>query len=107
MAATVALVTAFGHLNDDRTLTLRQNSASRERSAVVDITFDGAGTYTTGGVIVDFTGIRRFKQVYFLDVGHTTYVLPVNFVPGAGNDASLGKLKFFDSSGAELGAGSA
>ena len=103
---TIAINSTFTHLNQDRTLSVKQNCASREREAIVDITFSNSDTYTTNGFTLDFSKIRNFKEVYFLDPVHNSYGLPVQFIPSAGNVSSTGKLKFFDDTGAELGSGS-
>lgn len=107
MAITIALDATFTHLMGDRSLKTKQNSTSREREAVVTITVGAGDTYTTNGVTLDFTQIRLFSQVYLVNVCHNGYVLPVQYIPAAGNAAATGKMKFFDSSGAELGNGSA
>ena len=107
MAATITLNSTFAHLNDDRTSSVKQNSASRERSVVCDILVGEFDTYVTNGIILDFSKIRRFSQVYVCEVAHKSYGLAVQFVPAVENDAATGKLKFFDDTGVELTNGSA
>lgn len=106
-ARTVAVNSTWAHISDDRSMRIKQNTSSLEKEAVVDITFASTDTYTTGGLTIDFSVIRNFKTVYFCDIIYNGYVLPIQYVASATNDAKTGKLKAFDSTGAELGAGSA
>lgn len=94
LTTSVALVTDFEHLNDDRTLSVKPNAASREREAIVDVTFDD-GDYEAGGVIVDFSKIRKFTKVYYCQVVQGDVGAHITYIPGAGNGAALGKLKVF------------
>ena len=96
MAITVALVSRFTKLNDDRSLRLKDSVPSREREAIVDVTYDGSQNYVTGGNVVDFSAIRFFKQVYLCDIvtkGGKGFI--TEFIPGAGDDAALGKIKLY------------
>ena len=98
MAVTVNLVREFERLNDDRSLYRIQSPASREREAVVDITYDSRHQYSTGGDTIDFSGIRGFTQVYLCQVvqdntplssGHLLF----KFLPSwPNNDARTGKI---------------
>lgn len=101
-ARSVTVNTTWAHISDDRSMRIKQNSSSLEKEAVADITFASTDTYTTGGIVVDLTAIRNLKVVYFAEVVYNEYVLKIDFVPGTGNAASLGKFKAYDSSGVEL-----
>jgi len=101
----ISMNSTFTHLNG-RNLYIKPTTTSREREAIVNITFDATDEYETGGMPLDFSGIQHFTQVYLCSVVHKNYGLGISFVAGADNGASLGKLKFFDSSGAELSSGS-
>lgn len=94
LTTSVALVTTWAHLNDDRTLAVKPNSSSREREAIVDVTFDD-GTYAAGGPIVDFSTIRGFTKVYSCEILHCTKGVLLQFTPGSGDGAALGKLKAY------------
>jgi len=95
MAITVALNTKFSHLNDDRSLAVQPNGASRERFAVVTITYGAGDNYVTGGNVVDFSTLRGFKTVYAVEFLHVSKGLITTFVPGANDGAALGKVKLF------------
>lgn len=95
MAIVASLVSSFETLNDDRSLALKPNAASREREAIVDVTFGGSDNYATNGVTVDFSVIRKFTQVYAVEVLHTTKGVIASYVPASGNDAATGKIKMF------------
>lgn len=101
----VSINSTFTHLNG-RNLHLKNNTPCREREAIVDIAFDSTDTYETGGMTANFSVVEGFRQVYICDIAHKTYGLAVEFIPDASNSASLGKLKFYDSSGVELSSGS-
>lgn len=103
-ASGITMNSTFTHLNG-RNLYIKPTTTSREREAIVNITFDATDKYETGGMPLDFTGIQHFTQVYLCSVVHKTYGLGISFVAGAGNGAGLGTLKFFDSSGVELTSG--
>ena len=89
---TVKLVSDFETLNDDRSLALKPNAASREREAVVDITFGAAENYATDGVPVDFATIRKFTRVYAVDIIHNSLGIICSYVPGTG---AAGTIKCF------------
>lgn len=95
MAITTKLVSSFSTLNDDRSLAMKPNAASREREAVVDVTFASGDNYVTGGVTVDFSKIRKFTRVYAVDVLHTTKGVLCSYIPSATEGASDGKIKIF------------
>ena len=76
--------------------------SGRERGAIIDIPFSADDVYTTGGVLVDFTKVKGFKQVYFCKILHNTVGLVASFVPQATNLASGGKIKFWGTDGNEL-----
>lgn len=94
LTTSVALVSTWKHLNDDRTLAVKPNSASREREAVVDVTFDD-GTYAAGGPIVDLSVIRGFTKVYSCEILHVNAGVVLQFTPGSADAAALGKLKAY------------
>ena len=105
-ATTVVKNATFAHLNDDRTSRIKQQTSSIEREIVADITIGSTVTYTTGGITIDFTQVGMKTFVYYCDIIHNGYILPVKFVPATGNAAATGKLMFYDNTGVELGAGS-
>lgn len=92
---TVSLVSSFETLNDDRSLALKPNAASREREAVVDITFGAGENYVTDGVTVDFSVIRKFTQVHTVDIPHVSKGVLCSFVPADNTSASTGKIKIY------------
>ena len=79
---------------------------NRERTAVLDITFGSAMTYTTGGIVLNFSKIQRFKTVYLCTEVHSTSSLYTEFKPDTNNNSKYGKLKFYDTNGSELANGS-
>jgi len=103
MAVVASLVSSFESLNDDRSLALKPNAASREREAVVDVTFGAGDNYVTGGVTVDFSVIRKFTKVYAVDVLHVTKGLICSFVPATNDAAATGKIKMFGTDPAAAG----
>ena len=80
--------------------------SDKERYAVVDVTFPSNIVYTTGGVVVDFSQIQRFKTVYLCKAFQNSYANVITFVPDANNASNNGKLKFFNNTGTELVNGS-
>lgn len=102
VVSSVTLNRTFAHLNDDRSLAVKANAASREREAVIDVVFGSSVTYVTDGLTVDFSKVRRFKTVYVCEIAHKTLGRNVTYVPGTGNDSATGKLKVFDDGGSEL-----
>lgn len=102
MAITSALNSTFTHLNDDRSLSAKQNTSSRERQAVVDITCGAGDNYVTGGITVDFSTIRQFKKVYACDIIQSTIGRVCSFVPAALNASATGKIKIWGTDGNEL-----
>lgn len=105
MAITLSLNTTFSHLNDDRTLALKANSSSREREAVVDVTFGASEDYVTNGVALDFSKVGKFKQVYSCEIVHKSFGRQMSYIPATGNDAATGKLKIWHTDGNELSNG--
>lgn len=99
----ITLNVSFEHLNG---INLNNEDVavgdSVERSAVVDVPFASGDRYSTGGMPVDFSGIQGFTQVYICKVIHNTVGLECSFVPGASNDSTLGKIKFWGTDGNEL-----
>lgn len=104
MTLTIALNTTFNHLTGG-SLARKQNASSRENEAVVDITFGAGDNYVTGGVVLDFSQIRKFKQVYSCEIVHKSFGRQMSFVPAAGNDSATGKLKIWHTDGNELSSG--
>lgn len=76
--------------------------SSKERAVIVDIPFSSDDRYSTGGVRVDFSKVRGFTTVYLCNILHNTVGLTCSYVPGAGDSASLGKIKFWGTDGNEL-----
>ena len=107
MAITAVLNTTFSHLVDDRTLLVKQNSASREREAVVDITCGAGDNYATNGITVDFSVIRGFSQVYSCEIIQSTIGRVCSYVPATANAAATGKIKIWHTDGNELSNGNA
>jgi len=93
----------YTHLSGrDNRLRSVNSVPSRERGAVVDITFTANDTYDTGGVTIDFSGIDNFSKVYLCKVLHNSVGLVCSFIPATGNAAASGKLKFWGTDGNEL-----
>ena len=106
MAITVAINTAFAHLSSrDIWKHGVGSSPSREREAVVDITFGASDNYVTNGVVIDFSVLQRIKQVYFCQVVQKSLSNYASFVPDTNNAANLGKLKLFTAAGVEVSNG--
>ena len=99
---TVALVSEFEKLNDDRSLAIKPNAASREREAVVDVTFGDSEDYSTGGVTANFA-LRGFTTVYAVDILRVSSGFLVYYEPATGNAAASGKLKFYGYDGSSSG----
>lgn len=104
MAITVALNTTFKTLNDGN-LNIKANAGSREREAVVDITYGAADDYVTDGNTINFSTVRNFKKVYSCEIVHKSFGRVMTFVPAADNDAATGKIKIFHTDGTELSNG--
>ena len=104
MTITIALNTTFNHLTGG-SVARKQNASSRENEAVVDITFGAADDYVTNGVTLDFSVIRKFKQVYACEIVAKSFGRVMSFVPASGNDSATGKLKIWHTDGTELSNG--
>ena len=102
MAITAVINSTFTHLVDDRTLMVKQNVASREREAVVDITVGAGDNYVTGGITVDFSVVRGFSRVYSCEIIQSTTGRDCSFIPATGNAAATGKIKIWHTDGTEL-----
>ena len=104
MAIVATLNTTFSHLNDDRSLSVKANSQSRERMAVVDIAIGSAvgDKYATNGIVVDFSVVRKFSKVYSCDIVHSTLGRVCTYIPATANAAATGKIKIWDTDGNEL-----
>ncbi|WP_428323677.1 hypothetical protein [Nitrosopumilus sp.] len=94
LTTSVAINSTWNNLNDDVSLAVKPNAASREREAIVDVTFDD-GDYAVDGPIVDFSAIRKFKKIISCEILHCSVGAMIQYVPGAGDDAALGKLKVY------------
>jgi len=105
MAIVAALNSTFKHLVDDRTLKVKQNAASREREAIVDITCGAGDNYVTNGIVVNFAVVRGFTKVYSCEIAHQTIGRVCTFVPATANAAATGKIKIFHTDGTELSNG--
>src|SRR3990167_3300214 len=105
MAIVATINSTFTFLNDDRSLSVKQNSSSRERTAVVDIAIGAGDNYVTGGITVDFTTVRGFKKVYSCEIVHQTIGRVCSYVPAAENAAATGKIKILHTDGNELSSG--
>lgn len=101
MTITVAMNSIYAHLNGSRAHNVKDGGVSRERSMIVDITFDSAQNYVTGGNTIDFSKVG-FKTVYYCEVMQKSYVPEVSYIVASGNNAATGLLKVWDSSGAQL-----
>lgn len=63
MTIVVALNNRFKFLNAN-SLRTKPDFRTRERRAIVDITFSSDEPYVVGGVTIDLSGIRSFIEVY-------------------------------------------
>lgn len=104
MTITIALNDTFKHLTGG-SLARKQNASSRENEAVCDITFGAADDYVSDGKTLDFSVIRKFKQIYSCEVVHRSFGRQMSFVPASGNDSATGKLKIWHTDGTELSNG--
>lgn len=102
MAIVATLNTTFGTLNGKQNLFVKQNTPSRERSAVVNIAIGASDNYATGGITVDFSKVSKFKKVYFCDIIHQDIGVVCSFVPAALNDAATGKIKMWTALNTEV-----
>jgi hypothetical protein len=95
MAIIITPTNQFKHLNGDPTYSIKPGGIGREREIIADVEITGGTTYSTNGILVDFSSIARFREVYLCNVvqGHNG-MLP-EFVPGADDDAALGKIKLY------------
>ena len=110
MAVTITLNPRFKKLNGGGVdLLHKQNTPNRERRAICDVVVDGSQSYTTGGIQLDFSVIRKFKEVYGCNIigGISANTYTGIFAPGAGNEnAGTGTLKLYvntDATAANLG----
>jgi len=106
MTIAVALNDRFKTLNAN-SLRTKQDFRTRERRAIVDITFTSDETYVVGGVTVDFSTIRNFIEVYagkvvgqlLIGTGSTNYEFRIE----SGTSAATTKLSVINlSDGFEL-----
>lgn len=105
MTITVAMNSAYAHLNGSRAHNVKDGGVSRERSMIVDITFSAGQNYVTGGNTIDFSKVG-FKTVYYCEVMQKSYVPEVSYVVASGNNAATGLLKVWDVNGSQLSNGS-
>lgn len=63
MTIVIALNDRFRFLNAN-SLRTKQDFRTRERRAIVDITFSSNEAYVVGGVTIDLSTIRQFIEVY-------------------------------------------
>jgi hypothetical protein len=103
MAITVTLDPTFLHLNGDTSLSTKVGGVGRERTAIVNVAITATTTYATGGITVDFSKVRGFKQVYVCEIlqGHGGF--HPEFIPAASNAAATGKIKFYGINEAAVG----
>lgn len=99
---TIVIDPTFQKLNGYDYKVKEGNISSRERAAIVDITFASGDTYPTGGITLDFSQIKNFKYVYYCKPLAKSFANRVTYIPSTGNISSTGKLKVFDFSGVEL-----
>lgn len=95
MAIVVTKNATFKALDKDSSLLVKPHAASRERFAVVEITYGAADNYVTGGNTVDFSVVGKFIKVYACDIIHRSKGVLASFVPAASDAAATGKIKLF------------
>lgn len=99
MTITITLNPRFSKLNGGGIdLLHKQNTPNRERRAICDVAVTGGELYSTGGIELDFSVIRKFKEVYGCNIigGISDNTNTGIFVPGSGNNnAATGKLKLY------------
>jgi hypothetical protein len=96
MAITVTVNPTFKKLNDDPSYSRKPGGLGREVEVVVDVAITESTTYTTNGLTVSFAGTGLgLRQVYLCNVVQGAGGFVTEFVPGANNDASTGKIKFY------------
>lgn len=104
MTITITLNSRFKTLNDGN-LAIKANAGSREREAVVDITYSADQNYVTNGNTLDFSAIRKFIKVYSCEIIEKSFGRVMTFVPAAEDASATGKLKIFHTDGTELSNG--
>lgn len=75
-----------------KTLDWQSVLTSKMKIARVTITFPATGTYTTGGDVVDLSLNGRLSTVLAVIFLHSDEAYYAEYVEGAGNDATLGKI---------------
>ena len=95
MAVTITLNPRFKKLNGGGVdLLHKQNTPNRERRAVCTVVID-AEDYLTGGIVLDFSVIRKFKEVYGLSfLQFPIDTLLGEFIPGS--DSTDARIKLYD-----------
>jgi len=109
MTKTVILHPRFSKLNGGGVdLLVKQNTPNRERRAVCLVSFVDE-TATTGGIFIDFSVIRKFKEVYAANIiSVTANDFTLIFAPdqSTNNNAASGKIRLFNKdTGAEIVSG--
>jgi len=105
MVLSVKLNPRFNKLNAN-SLRNKADFRTRERRAIVDITFPTSQLYVTGGLLIDLSKIRNFIEVYAGNVIikplKTAANLEFQVIPAADNKASGVKIALIlDGSGNE------
>lgn len=104
MTIVVTLDSTFNTLNNGgQRLRIRQNTPTREREAIVNVTFSNSQSLASGLVAVDFSKIRGFTKVYTATIinspltsGHVT------FIRASDDSAETGEFLFLDEALAAL-----
>lgn len=96
MAISVKLNSRFKQLDRDRSFRKKTGQTpSREKEIMVDVTYDGSHTYSTGGDTVDLSVVGHLKQAHMAwFVNDLSGFVPV-FVPDSNNAATAGKIKIY------------
>ena len=103
MTITVELDSRFNTLNNgSQRLRIRQNTVTKEREVIVNVTLSSETPDGSGLSTVDFSGIRGFTKIYTADIVRNPFLNGhVSFVR-ATNDSATGQLHFVDFAGANI-----
>ena len=96
MANTVAVDSNQQKLTG-KTLSVQSELTSKLLTTVVTVTYGACDTYTTGGCVVDLSLGGRITTIISAIIVSNDVGALLEYVPGAGNAAALGKLKAYGS----------
>jgi|SaaInlV_130m_DNA_2_1039683.scaffolds.fasta_scaffold26786_3 hypothetical protein len=80
-----------------KTLTPQAELTSQLKTAIVDVVYASCEDYDIAGNVVDLSLDGRFDTIIAVEVMETTIGVVAQYVHGANDAATLGKLKIYES----------